>query len=400
MDWIMSFLKIRIEKMGIRQSLFILTLTGILVASLLSAAAFWSCVLLREKIAPQGIYIEVQKTVSNLSPLPLPSEKALRFSVLLEVLQFLLPVLFFTCAIFLTSSLFYRLKLKGSLSILKNSADRIMNQDLDFTIPAAPASDELQQLCAAFESMRKALLANHRALWRQSEEQKRLNAAFAHNLRNPVTVLKGTIRLLERTPDDPELLKQLGLYTLRIEQYIEAMSSIQSLDHILPRKEEVSFCSLKEELCHTAKLLAPTLSLSITAPDEGAVLLDCRSFLLTAENLIGNAARFAKTSLSLCLEQKDGFLILTAADDGPGYPPELLKQGPLPFKNMDTKAAGTNSPPHFGIGLYTGKLLCINHGGNLSLENITCPQSGNIQGAKAAASFQIESCSHPYSMIF
>lgn len=395
MDRIMSWVKRRIEKMSIRQSLFVIMLTGILAAAVLSAATFFGCILLREKIAPQGIYIGLQQSDPSLSVLALPSEKALRFSILLEVLQLLLPVLFFTSAILLASALFYRLKLKDSLGLLKNGADRIMNQDLNFTIPAAPASDELQQLCAAFENMRKALLANHRTLWRQSEEQKRLNAAFAHNLRNPVTVLKGTIRLLERTPGDSELLNQLSLYTLRIEQYIEAMSSIQRLDHMLLRKEEVSFCSLKEDLCYTAKHLAPSLSLSIAAAGDGRLLLDCRCFLLTAENLIGNAARFAKTSLSLCLEQKDGFLILTVADDGPGYPPELLQKGPLPFKSMVTKAEKTNNPPHFGIGLYTGKILCMNHGGNLTLKNIICPQSGEIQGAKAAASFQIENSSHP-----
>ena len=44
-------------------------------------------------------------------------------------------------------------------------------------------------------TMRQTLLKSNRELWRQSEEQKRLKAAFPHDLRNPITVLKGSIEM-------------------------------------------------------------------------------------------------------------------------------------------------------------------------------------------------------------
>lgn len=65
-----------------------------------------------------------------------------------------------------------------------------MAGDLDFALHTASA-DELGRLCSAFEAMRRALLESNRRLWRQAEDRQRLNAAFAHDLRNPVTVLKG-----------------------------------------------------------------------------------------------------------------------------------------------------------------------------------------------------------------
>lgn len=43
--------------------------------------------------------------------------------------------------------------------------------------------------------MRQTLLKSNRKWWRQSEEQKRLKAAFPHDLRNPITVLKGSIEM-------------------------------------------------------------------------------------------------------------------------------------------------------------------------------------------------------------
>ena len=53
----------------------------------------------------------------------------------------------------------------------------------------------------------------------------------------------------------------------------------------------------------------------------------------------------------------------TVADDGPGFFPELLKNGPRPFGKR-SEAGG-----HFGMGLYSSGLLCRKHGGELRLEN-------------------------------
>ena len=50
--------------------------------------------------------------------------------------------------------------------------------NLDFSIPEV-SEDELGQICAAFETMRIELLRTNQELWRQAEERRRLNAAFA-----------------------------------------------------------------------------------------------------------------------------------------------------------------------------------------------------------------------------
>ena len=114
--------------------------------------------------------------------------------------------------------------------------------------------------------------------------------------------------------------------------------------------------------------------------DEAAdVGLDHGLFLTVAENLIGNAARFAQERLTIILNRvqtADGDeLILSVRDDGSGSPEELVKDGPKPFGKKDEDAA------HFGMGLYTSQMLCAKHGGELLLEN------GEDGGAVAAASF-------------
>ena len=93
------------------------------------------------------------------------------------------------------------------------------------------------------------------------------------------------------------------------------------------------------------------------------MILDHGIFLTVAENLIGNAARFAKSKLSIEVVLEKDYLLLKISDDGPGYPSALIQNGPRPFET-----ASSNSS-HFGMGLYSSRILCEKHGGRLILEN-------------------------------
>ena len=270
---------------------------------------------------------------------------------------------------------FYRIKLKKPIKLLQAGTEHIRANDLDFSIPAV-STDELGQICAAFETMRLELLKTNQALWRQAEERKRLNAAFAHDLRNPITVLKGSLKLLRNGTADEQAIDRLESYTLRIEQYVEAMSSIQRIEQMPVRVSEVAARTLRTELEETARLFAPALDIALSVPDMGTLQIDHGIFLNVAENLIGNAARFARTKVEITLAIEKDILFLSVVDDGPGFPAELIKSGPKPFGKMEENSE------HFGMGLYSSSLLCQKHGGNLRLEN-------SPAGAITTASIQI-----------
>ena len=81
--------------------------------------------------------------------------------------------------------------------LLTTSANRIAENDLDFSI-VYDRNDEMGLLCKAFEKMRSALESNNREMWRQMNERQKLNAAFSHDLRTPLSVLKGYVEYLIR----------------------------------------------------------------------------------------------------------------------------------------------------------------------------------------------------------
>ena len=345
--------------MGLKRSFVLLAVLCLLAALLLTAGVYAVCNFIAGGYPRGGISIAPDGTITELEQ---PSAEQERILHLLGGIQIASIAVLPVAGLGLAGVLFYQLKLKGPISVLQMGTERIRAHDLDFTIPEV-SKDELGQVCAAFETMRAELLRSNQELWRQAEERKRLNAAFAHDLRNPITVLKGTVKLLRRGAGDEQALDRLEVYTRRIEQYVEAMSGVQRLEQLPVEPRPVSLSQLGNELEETAGLLAPAVSLSCRFPKEGWVNLDHGLFLTVAENLIANTVRFSRSKLELTLETDSGFLTLTAADDGPGFPQELIQNGPKPFGKRDGDAA------HFGMGLYTCKLLCQKHGGDLRLQN-------------------------------
>ena len=345
--------------MGLKRSFVLLAVLCLLAALLLTAGVYAVCNFIAGGYPRGGISIAPDGTITALEQ---PSAEQERILHLLGGIQIASIAVLPVAGLGLAGVLFYQLKLKGPISVLQMGTERIRAHDLDFTIPEV-SKDELGQVCAAFETMRAELLRSNQELWRQAEERKRLNAAFAHDLRNPITVLKGTVKLLRRGAEDEQALERLEVYTRRIEQYVEAMSGVRRLEQLSVEPRPVSLSQLGNELEETAGLLAPAVSLSCRFPKEGWVNLDHGLFLTVAENLIANTVRFSRSKLELTLETDSGFLTLTAADDGPGFPQELIQNGPKPFGKRDGDAA------HFGMGLYTCKLLCQKHGGDLRLQN-------------------------------
>lgn len=357
------------KNMGLRRSFFLLSVLCLAAALLLTYGVYGTCARLAERYPVYGIVIAPDGVTMSMETLTPEQESARE---LLNRIQILAVLIIPVSGLGLAGLLFYRLKLRTPIAVLNSGTERIRSHDLDFSIPEVSA-DELGQICAAFETMRGELMRTNQELWRQAEERRRLNAAFAHDLRNPITVLKGTVKMLRQGHGGDQALERLEIYTLRIEQYVEAMSSIQRLEQMPVCPKSVNTTLLRGELMETAKLLAPSLNVSVTVPDAEDIALDHGIFLTVAENLIGNAARFAREKVEIQIFLADGRLLLAVSDDGEGFPDELLRNGVRPFGRKDEDAV------HFGMGLYSSQMLCVKHGGELLLENR--PEGGAVATA-------------------
>ena len=349
----------RLKNMELKRCFFLLSVLCLATALFLTFAIYLLCAKAAERFPSGGISIDFDGMVTELAE---PDPQQRQILKLLGSIQLFSAVLLPAGGLGIAGILFYHLKLKSPIAVLQMGTERIRSHDLNFSLPEISA-DELGQICVGFEMMRAELLKTNRELWHQAEERKRLNAAFAHDLRNPVTVLKGSIRLMKSGRADEHTLERMDRYVQRIEHYVEAMSSIQRLEQLQVRPCEMTGSVLREELGETARLLAPGTDIRLSVTDLGTIRIDHGIFLTVAENLIGNAARFAHEKLEIRLTLAEDVLCLTVSDDGPGFPAQLVKNGPKPFGKLE------ESPEHLGMGLYGSSLLCLKCGGELRLEN-------------------------------
>ena len=305
----------------------------------------------------------------------IPTEEAWNAARGVESLQYILTVVYFGGAFLLSGTLFYRLKLKHPIQKLQAGAQRIMEQDLDFVLEAE-GKDELESLCAAFEKMRGQLQRSHQELWRQGEERRRLNAAFSHDLRNPVTVLKGSIRVMEKVLQGDRLeraaledhLARMSHYTERIASYIETMSQVQKLEDTPLSPVEITFGELGKEMQEEGELLlwetACPLSFQFFGSEHAVVWVDRAVVSTILENCLTNASRYAKQTIQVTVSVQGERLTLSVQEDGPGFSPNMLRNGTEPFVRGEKTAS-----EHFGMGLYVCRLLSEKHGGGIALEN-------------------------------
>ena len=323
-----------------------------------------------------------------------PSEDARALSTLFGLLTFLMFPLWFGACIFAAARRFYRMRLAPGFSTLDAAAAKIADQDLDFSV-AYGRSDELGRLAASFEAMRTSLAASQRALWRTAEERKRLNAAFAHDLRTPLTILKGKIELLDAHVQSGNVpaerlaasVASLAAQVERLERYVAAMSGLQKLEDRAVVARPTGFDSVAGMVEDAGTGLAAhadrTFALSVSARcdrERPELCVDQAIVGEVAENLLNNAMRYASSQVDARLDVRDGALVLMVEDDGPGFSNAALERGCAPFFSE------VPSAEHFGLGLNIASLMCEKHGGGVTLEN---RETG---GARVVARFSLDFC--------
>ncbi len=297
-----------------------------------------------------------------------------RLMQLYELLLWLLPPATYFICLFIAGIIFYHSKIKIPLSLLSSSAAKIAEKDLDFNIHYNK-NDEMGQLCIAFEKMRSALETNSREMWRQMEDRKRLNAAFSHDLRTPLTVLEGHLGILQKyTPDGKLTIDDLKeVYTSmagqvdRLKIYISAMNDLQRLEDIEIKKQFIQTADFIMQLKDTAKIICSSKQLTFSNEIMTKTIYICPEIVIQVfENLLSNAIRFAQSSIYIKCDTIDNHFIINVTDDGIGFHKTVLKYATNPFYTTEKK----DSSGHFGLGLNICKILCERHNGTITLSNL------------------------------
>ena len=329
---------------------------------------------------------ENQVEVENISAARADiSYSNLRYFVVFWIISYAQVILIPAWVIFciaMAGLIFYNRELKTPIDILLDASRQIADNQLDFKVEYAK-QNELGMLCTAFDDMRSALYDNNLEMWHSLEERKRLNSAFSHDLRTPLTVLRGYTDFLEKYIPDGKITEEKLLSVIsmmngqisRLEHYAQKMNAVQKLEDIVPNTRDIPEEELFAALSETGRMICGDKFRMNGTPAHKTIAVDMELVMQVYENLISNAVRYVEKSVVVNCSISEDILTISVLDDGRGFTEEALKNAAQPFFRDEKEPDKT----HFGLGLYICRILCEKCGGMLTVENY---ENGGMVTAK------------------
>jgi|GEM_PF-45661 len=202
-------------------------------------------------------------------------------------------------------------------------------------------------------------------------------AFAAHELRGPITVIRGYLDVLDMemsevfAPDQKELMKRLIVSANRLTGYINNILNTSKFDrrHLVLHLSEESVTSIYDIISDDMALRASSQNrlLAVDIPATLPTIAADRSSLSEViSNLIDNAIKYSNEGgpIAVSAREKDGFVEVSITDHGIGMPANVV--GNL-FHKFYRSHRSRETVAGTGIGLYICKAIVESHGGKIGV---------------------------------
>ena len=257
----------------------------------------------------------------------------------------------------------------AKVEAVTNTATNISIGSLGSRVPLTPASDEIDRLSTAFNSM----LDRIQMLLRNLRE---VTDNLAHELRSPVTRIRGCA---ETTLTGSENLADYRAMTA---------STIEECDHLLAlinttldiSEAEAGVVKLKPADFDLAKVVRDMCDLFRPVAEDKAVLIreeipagcqvraDREKIQRSLANLLDNAIKYSRAngSVAVSLREAEAHVLISVKDTGIGISSQDL---PHIFERF-YRSEASRSEPGNGLGLSLARALVRAHGGDITVESV------------------------------
>ncbi|MFE9842369.1 sensor histidine kinase [Streptomyces goshikiensis] len=224
------------------------------------------------------------------------------------------------------AGLFLASRISRRLTRTAAVARRISAGDLDARVglpeegqdPRRPRSrDEVRDVAQALDSMAA-------SLQERLEAEKRFTADVAHELRTPLTGSLAAAALLPEGRPKEMINDRLRALHLLTEDLLE----ISRLDSGV---EQADLARVELGRAVRRAVTATGLSAEVEVVRDAVVLTDRRRLDRILTNLLVNADKHGRPPIEVTVEGP----VVAVRDHGPGYPPQLIEQGPQRFRTGD-----------------------------------------------------------------
>jgi two-component system, OmpR family, sensor kinase len=214
-------------------------------------------------------------------------------------------------------------------------------------------------------------------LERAFERERRFVDDASHELRTPLSVLRTELELAlrkARTKDELEAaLRSAAEESMRLSRLAEELLVLARADRgMLPvQREDLELAPLVDDVADGFKVVLDQRSARLTTnvPDDLIVRADDLRLRQALTNLLDNAARFVDDggTVTVGASRSDSEVVITVADDGPGFPDGFLRHAFEPFSRPDEGRSRAGGGA--GLGLAIVRAVALAHGGSATASN-------------------------------
>nr|WP_295974537.1 HAMP domain-containing sensor histidine kinase [uncultured Bacillus sp.] len=371
MDWLDEMItRLFSKNRNLNRTLFLYLFIGSIITVIVTGLTYSICIGWERLILDDNLPLEDYFNIFSWqvpSIIPKNVESSIR---ILEIIKSFSPIIYGLLAVFLITKLFYKQRIVQPLEIIEHSIQQMKkgnyNQPLYFN-----TYDEFEGTVRGLDSLRQTSRSKEAELSKLHQEQKKINAAFSHDLRTPLAIIQNNIELLEELHHQGRLTEpffdksvtKIKNSVNRLVDFSQTMQEIQKIDEIPLEKTQQSLSQIEAHLRELGKTLSEKkLSLQTDYHPELKANYDIQVIDEVMQNLLSNASRFAVTEIEITIQADEKFLCIFVKDDGKGFSKKELEIATDPYYSH-------NKESHFGLGLTISEILTKKHGGALKLSN-------------------------------
>lgn len=279
-----------------------------------------------------------------------------------------------TCVILLMR--LYR-NVASPIAELKMATDQICNGDLNTEIIGSE-DREIDELCRSLNTMQQKLKANQAAENAAKEDRSLLIANISHDMRTPVTTIKGYLQAIrDGVADTPEQVEKCYRHIYAKTEFLERLAadmtefSQQESGRLCYHFEPVELHSFLHDMAaeYREEAEGKGFGFSLDLPETQVMIRADRYRLQRVmQNLLSNAMKYNKPggSIHVSLETADHYAYIRVADSGIGIGSDSLKKVFDTFYREDSSRGNVSG---HGLGLAIAKQIIENHRGKIWVQS-------------------------------
>lgn len=204
-----------------------------------------------------------------------------------------------------------------------------------------------------------------------------LAAAAAHELGTPLATIALVARELSRlAPPEGEMAEDITLLREQVERCRGILGKLASLqDDDAGPLDQLSLSLLIEEAAGPQRPFGVPFEIALTGDKPEPICRRNPGMIYGLGNIVDNAVDFARSKVTITAQWTEGAVMLTIADDGPGFPPEVLMRAGDPYLSR-SHAKESRAGGGLGLGLFIAKTLLERSGATLEFSNLPLPATG------------------------